>query len=119
MDPATLETYRVRLLAQQQHIVKRIFNLEDDLQAVGDAEREIERMDRVQAEASGEVLEKLDQQSRLEMEAIQAALGRIEAGTYGDCETCGTDINPARLEALPMTRRCIRCQELAEKTAKE
>jgi DnaK suppressor protein len=65
------------------------------------------------------VLEKLGDQSRLEVEAIQAALARIEVGTYGDCETCGTNINPARLEALPMARHCIRCQELTEKTAKE
>lgn len=119
MEPAILETYRERLLAQQQDIIKRIFNLEEDLQAMGDAGREIERTDRIQAEASEEVLKRLDQQSREEVADIQAALDRIAAGTYGSCDSCGRDINPARLEAFPRARRCIRCQERAEKAAWE
>jgi len=119
MDPATLETYRQRLLIQRQQIVKRIFDLEDDLQALGDAEREIERTDRVQAEASEEVLDRLDEQSRREVEEIDIALSRIQAGTYGHCDVCGKAINQARLNALPIARRCISCQELAEQAAKE
>jgi DnaK suppressor protein len=115
MNPATLETFRQRLLAQQQQIVKRIFNLEEDLHSVNDAEREVERTDRIQAEASEEVLEKLDEQSRREIEAIQMALHRMDEGTYGSCETCGNDINPARLAAMPMARRCLPCQKLTEK----
>lgn len=116
MDATTLETYRQRLFERQQQIIKRIFDLEEDLHAVGDAEREIERADRIQAEASEEILKKLDEQSRRQIDAIRAALNRIEAGTYGRCETCGKEINSARLEALPMARRCIRCQERAERS---
>jgi DnaK suppressor protein len=119
MDPATLDIYRQRLLAQRQQMVKRIFDLEDDLQIIGEAEREIERTDRVQAEASEEVLEQLDEQSRREVEAIDLALARIEAGTYGDCDVCGKAINLARLDALPMARRCTSCQALAERATKE
>jgi len=36
-----------------------------------------------------------------EIIAIQAALKRLEDGTYGDCQTCGEPIAPARLAALP------------------
>jgi RNA polymerase-binding transcription factor DksA len=42
---------------------------------------------------------------------VDAALARIEAGTYGRCESCGNDIAPARLEALPHARLCISCQQ--------
>jgi RNA polymerase-binding transcription factor DksA len=39
------------------------------------------------------------------------ALGRIEAGTYGRCERCGTAIIPERLEAVPYSRYCTPCAE--------
>jgi RNA polymerase-binding transcription factor DksA len=44
-----------------------------------------------------------------EAEQIVAALARIEYGSYGRCETCGADIAPARLAALPTATRCIAC----------
>jgi RNA polymerase-binding transcription factor DksA len=37
------------------------------------------------------------------------ALRRIEAGTYGTCESCGQAIAKARLEAIPYTRFCVKC----------
>lgn len=41
---------------------------------------------------------------------INAALERLDAGTYGICESCGKQIHPARLEALPYATLCISCQ---------
>ena len=40
---------------------------------------------------------------------IEAALGRIEAGTFGLCQNCGKPIAPERLEALPWAVDCIDC----------
>ena len=40
---------------------------------------------------------------------IDAALGRIEDGTYGVCISCGKPIGEERLEALPWAERCIDC----------
>jgi DnaK suppressor protein len=40
---------------------------------------------------------------------IEAALEKLEAGTYGQCEDCGELIAPARLEAMPSARFCITC----------
>lgn len=40
---------------------------------------------------------------------IDAALARVEAGTYGVCERCGRPIAPERLEARPVARTCIGC----------
>lgn len=56
-----------------------------------------------------EVYERLDEAERGEIEAIRAALGRIDAGSYGTCSTCGSDIAPQRLEALPYTGVCVSC----------
>ena len=41
---------------------------------------------------------------------IDAALKRIEEGTYGICTNCGKEIPVDRLEALPWATLCIDCQ---------
>ena len=118
MNPVTLETYRQRLLTLQQQVVQRIFGQEEAMYSM-DADRDIERMDRVQEEAAEVTLTALEEHERREMAEIQAALARIDAGTYGVCEVCGEEISPARLEAFLMARRCVRCQERTEKGRKE
>src|SRR5258705_13280059 len=40
---------------------------------------------------------------------LDAALAKLEAGTYGQCESCGDDIAEARLEAMPAARLCMSC----------
>ena len=51
-----------------------------------------------------------------ELRRIDTALARLSEGSYGSCEDCGQRIPEARLEAEPTALRCIRCQELYEKT---
>jgi RNA polymerase-binding transcription factor DksA len=41
---------------------------------------------------------------------IDAALGRVDAGTYGVCEACHQPIPEARLEAVPEATLCVRCK---------
>jgi len=40
---------------------------------------------------------------------VERALVKLDAGTYGTCESCRQPINPARLEAKPAARLCIDC----------
>jgi len=49
------------------------------------------------------------------LQAIDAALQRIENGTYGTCRSCGEPIDPERLEALPWTTQCIDCKRREER----
>jgi RNA polymerase-binding protein DksA len=51
-----------------------------------------------------------------ELRAIDAAMQRISAGTYGICIDCGQEIPEERLNAEPTAARCIRCQEIYERT---
>jgi RNA polymerase-binding protein DksA len=48
-------------------------------------------------------------QATSDLTELDAALARVEGGTYGVCERCGLPIAPARLEARPAARRCIAC----------
>ena len=45
---------------------------------------------------------------------VTEALERIDEGTYGECMACESEINSRRLEAVPWTRYCLRCQERLE-----
>jgi DnaK suppressor protein len=51
----------------------------------------------------------LVQQVRHHLAEVDAALARVDAGTYGVCERCGRAIGEPRLEALPAARTCIAC----------
>jgi DnaK suppressor protein len=51
-----------------------------------------------------------------ELRRIDTALARLSEGSYGLCEDCGQRIPEARLEAEPTALRCIRCQEVYERT---
>lgn len=60
-----------------------------------------------------EMRDSLDEHTRAEVEAIQAALQRLDAGTYGVCASCGEAIEARRLEAVPWTAVCLGCAEAA------
>lgn len=49
-----------------------------------------------------------------ELRAIEYALGRIKAGSYGLCQSCGQPIPEERLRAIPETPFCIECQARLE-----
>jgi RNA polymerase-binding protein DksA len=73
-----------------------------------------------------EATEAADLETRLEMErrirdqlaAVEHALAKFEAGTYGFCDGCGKPINPERLEALPQASLCLECKAKQAKDAK-
>ena len=47
--------------------------------------------------------------------ALSAALDRLNEGEYGICTECGEEIAPARLHALPEVQTCVRCQDRIER----
>lgn len=51
------------------------------------------------------------------LDRIDDALGRIDAGNYGNCSNCGAEISEARLRALPFALRCKDCEEAREAAA--
>ncbi len=50
-------------------------------------------------------------QQQQQLQAIDVAIQRHKAGTYGRCAGCGDEIPLARLQALPFAQRCAACQE--------
>jgi DnaK suppressor protein len=52
--------------------------------------------------------------TQLELDAVNAALQRIDRGDFGTCERCAKAIPLARLRALPEARLCLACQRASE-----
>jgi DnaK suppressor protein len=70
-----------------------------------------------QAAAASQVFEQqrdlaLREKDEQHLEAVEAALARLEDGTFGKCVRCGRPIAPERLEALPWAAHCIDCQRI-------
>ena len=66
-----------------------------------------------------EILFELSGNERQMLEAVEAALARIEKGVYGVCEGCRKPIPKARLEAVPYARYCVPCQSSTEVSREE
>lgn len=52
------------------------------------------------------------------MNKIEEAIGRLDEGTYGVCDSCGEDIAEKRLEARPVAKFCIDCKTKQEQREK-
>lgn len=102
---AVHDTLRESLETKLEQLTQRARKIEGDLRRrphVDSGERAIEL-------ENDPVLEELDVSTLQELNAIQAALGRIEVGTYGICTHCGEPISDRRLEVLPYTATCVGC----------
>ena len=107
---------RERLLVERrrlQEVREAAGNLSEGAKEA--AERELSSADQHPAELATETMEReLDQSVVLHAEAeiaeIEAAVRRLDEGTYGRCEECGQPISDARLEAMPAARFCLEDQ---------
>jgi DnaK suppressor protein len=110
------EDIRKKLLAQRRDLFRQVAQTEEELLWLEtDVEREIE--ERGQEEKMVQLLDRLDGRMKVEIEAIDRALVKLEAGQYGRCEVCGKDIPQSRLEALPTAAVCLTCGQAGEAEA--
>ncbi len=110
MNQTELEKYRAMLEAKQAELSAGLRNREDIA-----IEKTPDALDEVQLAGERELaIRNLDRESNL-LRHVKAALVRINDGTYGDCLHCEEEIKPKRLDAVPWTKYCIRCQEAADR----
>ena len=67
--------------------------------------------EQAQERENDEVVDAIGNETAQSIRVIQAALERIENGSYGVCGTCGEDIGQGRLEAVPEATCCVNCAE--------
>jgi RNA polymerase-binding protein DksA len=117
-----VERFRTMLLDERKRVQDAISYLHEE--HPGTLDEEVEEVsagsDNHLAETATATLDReidysLEENSAEVLEAIDAALQRIDDGTYGTCVRCGREVGIERLEARPWSALDIECQRLEER----
>ncbi len=118
MEKKRLDQFKKRLEERQQELRKNVSRTEQDGRSA-DLDTAQDIADRAASSYNKEFLFHQSNSERQLLQMVEGALSRIREGTFGQCISCGNDINPKRLEAVPWTRHCIACQEKLEQGSLE
>ena len=117
--PAAPARKRVQKQPGTQIYEKRLGEMREDIMRLvkennHDAELPVaevgDEADAATQSAERELMFELSDNERQSLDAIEAALRKINSGTYGVCESCRQKIAAPRLKAIPQARYCINCQ---------
>ena len=110
MNQTELEKYKETLEAKQAELSMGLRNRDEIA-----IEKTPDALDEVQRAGERELaIRNLDREATM-LRNVRAALRRIADGSYGVCEHCDEEIKPKRLQAVPWTMYCIRCQEAVDR----
>ena len=115
-----LSTARSRLLAERERVAAEMLAFQEDLSHSLEDAMDEDGNDSHMADSATETLDREIEQTLEDnaghlLASIDAALGRIDDGSYGLCERCGAQIAEDRLTALPYATKCIECKRLEER----
>lgn len=116
---AQTQQYRRRLDEERQRLLQEIDGMGDLRAQSDDPTLDVESYSNHPANVGSETYEMeknlgLLDNLRRQLGETDAALVRLEDGTYGTCTNCGRPIDPERLEALPQASLCIDCKRQQE-----
>jgi len=110
-----------RLLAEKERLEQELHEIVERTSLSSDVEQvtEMSTYDDHPADLASETFERekdLALESNIQdlLGKVDTALEKIEDNTYGLCDSCGIEINPNRLEALPWASLCLNCQDRLE-----
>lgn len=120
MTQKNTASFQEQLLARRTSLLEQLASLRGG--TMGRAEASADHFGRpedstAQVSTERELEFALDARESAELDQVDAALRRIDEGTYGQCIDCGVEIPAPRLQATPEAARCIACQEKAEQKA--
>jgi DnaK suppressor protein len=114
MDKKKVESFKKRLIAKQEELLRLVIKREKDGREA-DGEATQDSADKAANSYTKEFLFKQSDENRRLLVLISEALGRIKADTYGLCVECEDEVQQKRLEAVPWARHCLDCQEKQDK----
>jgi DnaK suppressor protein len=117
---AEVERFRAILEEERRRVLDAIEYLHQENPGSIENGAHEESSDNNLADTATETLDReidstLEENSENVLAAIDAALQRIQDGTYGKCVNCGKEIGEERLAALPWATLCINCRRLEER----
>src|SRR5262245_60467257 len=107
-----LRRIRDQLMTRRRELLRAINNDFNDLSKIDRGGND--DADDAALTITAEMTSQLAEMETRELKKIEKALARIREGNYGKCEYCGVRIPVARLNALPDTTCCIKCQRQQE-----
>jgi DnaK suppressor protein len=115
-----VERFRALLEEERRRVQEAIEYLHKENPGSIEDETQDETLDQHLAETATATVDReidytLEENSEHVLEAIEAALKRIDDGTFGKCVNCGKDIGEERLAAIPWATHCIDCKRLEER----
>jgi DnaK suppressor protein len=113
MDKKKIEYFKKRLETRQSELRSMVTRIEQDGRTV-DEDSAQDIADRAASSYTKEFLFHQSNNDRQLLQMVEGALSRMREGEFGECISCGKEIDPKRLEAVPWTRHCIECQEKLE-----
>jgi DnaK suppressor protein len=113
MDKKKLDAFKKRLETRQQELRRTVSRTQADGRSA-DEDTAQDIADRAASSYTKEFLFSQSNNDRQLLQMVDGALARIREGSFGECISCGREINAKRLEAVPWTRHCIECQEKLE-----
>jgi DnaK suppressor protein len=102
------------LVARGEHLRRALAGELEDLRKSRDIASTGDSADAAFDSGSEELHSQLAELEARELRQIERALARIKQGSYGQCEYCQCRIPVARLNALPYSTTCVRCQREME-----
>lgn len=112
-----LEPYRLMLLDLKQKLIKEVLINQEASNENNDGEV-LDLADQASDSYDKDLANSLSETERARLNAVEAALARVDAGTYGVCEACGDAIPLPRLKVLPFAKLCVQCQQEEERTGR-
>jgi DnaK suppressor protein len=113
MDKKKLEHFKKRLETRKEELRRMVSRTEQDGRTIDEGSAQ-DIADKAASSYTKEFLFHLSNNDRQLLQMVDGALSRIREGNFGECISCGEEINAKRLEAVPWTRHCIECQEKLE-----
>lgn len=108
---------RELLLERRRLLLGRRRDLEDERRDTFERDRPVDYLDNAVRDEEVGMLNSLGLSETYELREIEAALARIDEGTYGICESCDEPIDPRRLEVVSYARLCVACREMEAREA--
>lgn len=121
MEQLNLVKYRKKLMEERARLEKSIEVVEHEIRDddTGAGQSELADYDNHPADAATDTFEKEKDVAVRDnwheiIGRIDEAIGKIDRGTYGECDRCGRAISKQRLDAVPHAIYCVECQDIIE-----
>ena len=111
MEQNQLDAFRRALIARREEIKQLNNTSKESADTVTLDQSKVGRLSRMDALQAQQMAQETTRRRQVQLQRIDSALHRMDAGDYGYCFICGDEISSARLDFDPASTRCIGCMD--------